>query len=111
MQAVETTTKTCPECKNHCPVDNLQCPKGMEHFGIETEKGKGPGRRDMDISKMEPDEAVLVLMRQCGHYLHHNVGHGGNVDPQALLSSLSMEEKKQLIALLSKCTSDWNSRQ
>lgn len=102
--------EVCPCCENHCPKEQLKCLKGMEHFGIKADgkNGPGPGGRGMqNLSEMKPEDAVIMLMRQCGHYLHHNVGHGGAVDTGKLLEVLSEEEKQQLIALLKKCVEDW----
>ena len=104
MKPEETLNNVCPNCENHCPPDQLRCPQGMEYFGM---TGKGRPAREQDPSKLPPDEAVLVLLRKCGHYLHHNVGHGDAVDSAALLSALSEEEKQTLVTLLTKCTKNW----
>lgn len=96
----------CPVCENHCPSDNLRCPRGGEHFGVKV-KGRPPVNVTPEaISAMPTEDAVILLLRKCGHYLHHNVGHGEDVNKQ-LLSSLSEDERKELIKLLQKCTQDW----
>lgn len=92
--------KICPVCDNHCPSDKLKCPRGMKHFGIKQE--------EKDISDMTPDEAVIVLMRKCGHYLHHNMGESSSLTEKELLSVLSDAEKNDLITLLNKCVKHWN---
>lgn len=51
---------------------------------------------------MNENDKVIILLRKCGHYLHHNVGHGENVDSAKLLETLSDEEKEVLISLLEK---------
>ncbi|MDD6077577.1 MAG: hypothetical protein SPI26_04505 [Oscillospiraceae bacterium] len=47
---------------------------------------------------------MILLMRKCGHYLHH---HGADASGEALLSALSEAEKNELIALLEKCMQNW----
>lgn len=100
----------CPQCGNQCPKDDLKCPRGMKYFGAKMEAG---GRAHSfarptyeDLSAMPIDDAVITLMRKCGHYLHHSVGNGKDMNKE-LLSSLSEEEKSVLIELLQKCTRDW----
>lgn len=91
--------KVCPECENHCPVDQLRCSNGRRHFGIQ--------REEKNISTLSADEALMQLLRKCGHYLHHNVGHGEKADTGALFGNLSEEEKKILVLLLQKGTQSW----
>lgn len=55
------------------------------------------------------DDALLMLMRRCGHHLHHNV-RGNSVDAKTLLAVLSEEEKQQLTALLKKCVDSWKQQ-
>lgn len=55
---------------------------------------------------MATDDAVIVLLRKSGHYLHHSAGNGKDVNKK-LLSALSEEEKNTLVELLQKCTQDW----
>lgn len=94
----------CPGCENHCPQDQLRCPKGLKHFGDSGRMAGGPSHGEADLSRLSPDEAVIQLMRKCGHYLHHSAGQ---VDSGALLSALSDDEKRQLVALLDKCAKNW----
>lgn len=101
----------CPQCGNHCPKNDLRCPRGMRYFDMEMEAG-GRGHSFArptyeDISAMPVDDAVITLMRKCGHYLHHSAGNGKDVN-RKLLSALSEEEKKALAALLQKCTQEWD---
>lgn len=112
MQSFENKEKVCPKCENHCPPDQLKCPGGMKYFGAdgsvngEHQRFGGPPH-NIDISSMPTDEAVIMLLRKCGHYLHHNAGHGGNIDAARLLSALSEDEKTELIMLLKKCSQGW----
>ncbi len=98
MKKIEETV--CPVCGNRCPAERLRCPRGMKYFGVKPV--------EKDISAMSADEAVIHLMRKCGHHLHHNVGHNGADDSGALLSVLSNDEKRTLIELLKKCVDSWN---
>ena len=52
-----------------------------------------------------PDEKLLVLLRKCGHFLHHSVGRDGDTAP--LLRALTPEEKLILETLLEKCLKSW----
>lgn len=94
---METTNKNCPECDNHCPVEDLKCKKGAEHFGVPL--------KEKDISMLPAEERIIVLLRKCGHHLHHNVGRGA--DTASLVNVLSEEEKSSLEALLQKCLKHW----
>lgn len=108
MKMEQNAEKTCPECHNHCPSDQLRCPKGMEYFGIEPKKGQPFfGNFGGDLSSMAAEDAVIMLMRKCGHYLHHNVGHREKTNNKELLSTLTEEEIKELAKLLEKCTQNW----
>lgn len=80
--------KFCPCCKNKCPVDALSCHRGREYFGQRGESGK---------EEREGDE-VVVLLRKCGHTLHHGHGHG-----TVVMDFLTEDERAQLIVLLKKC--------
>jgi hypothetical protein len=93
----------CPCCGRHCSVENLHCPRGKAHFGIETD---GEQSSHHHISgNMTNDEKVIALMRGCGHFLHHNMH--GNTDN--LLSALSENEKTELISILEKCLTSWEN--
>ncbi len=110
METNEEKDEVCPKCGNHCSPDELRCRRGMEYFGVKTEeKGerRPSGRPEPDISTLSTDDAVIMLLRKSGHYLHHNAGHGEGIN-QALLSALTEEEKKTLVELLKKCTRDWS---
>lgn len=106
---------TCPGCDNHCTKEQIKCPRGAEFFGIEFDESKVHGKHgehhgrhiEKDDSAMTPADKVLNLLRQCGHYLHHNVGHGQQKDASELLSGLSEDEQEMLIALLKKCLKQW----
>lgn len=91
--------KTCPQCENHCPADALKCGRGMNYFGVQ--------RRERDINSMSTEERLLVLLRGCGHHLHHNAEHDTNAD--ALVGMLTAEEKASLEAILQKCLQHWQN--
>ncbi|MDO4317554.1 MAG: hypothetical protein Q4C48_05015 [Lachnospiraceae bacterium] len=67
--------KICPGCENCCPSDNPQCPKGERYFSTNGE-GRVPFAASQGSASGSEDDAVILLMKRCGHYLHHNVGHG-----------------------------------
>lgn len=56
---------------------------------------------------MDTTQEVLVELRKCGHFLHHNFGKGNTPETAELLSALSEEEKVQLLGLLRKCNQNW----
>lgn len=87
----------CPCCKNHCPQDDLRCPRGREYFGIRNESDRHPEN---------PEEKTIVLLRKCGHFLHHNAGHDSN--PARLLQALTEDERTTLESLLEKCLNNWH---
>lgn len=99
--------KVCPCCGRHCSVDNLHCPRGRAHFGIEAEAGQEGHRHGHahDRADMTIDDKVISLMRGCGHYLHHHMNE--DISSEQMLSVLSNEEKKDLISLLKKCLHNW----
>jgi hypothetical protein len=82
-------------------VEDLHCPRGKAHFGIETNGAQEKQHHHFhDKENMTIDDEVISLLRRCGHYLHHNMNAGGG---EELLSALSEGEKKELIKLLNKC--------
>ena len=81
---------TCPHCEQHCPADNPRCPNGKEYFGTGS-----------------ADEKAVVLLRKCGHFLHHSIGRGG--DASHLMDALTETEKAELESLLEKCLNSWQS--
>lgn len=94
----------CPHCENQCPVDDLKCSNGREHFGVQEENRRKPGNQPA-----RQEDRTIVLLRKCGHFLHHNVGRDG--DTAALLTALSAEEKATLDTLLEKCLENWQGQQ
>lgn len=99
----------CPCCERHCPVTQLHCRRGMLHFGKITEEEI---RRmdEMDESAMPLDDLAIRCLRRSGHYLHHSAGLDGKMDNEQLMSALTEEEKRQLVALLKKCLNAWNKK-
>jgi len=90
--------QNCNQCENACPVDALRCGRGRRHFGLEgSEHGHGHGGPDLS--------GPLGLLRQCGHMLHH-----GGVDSGEALSSLTVEEQKELERLLGLLLADWKAK-
>ena len=111
----------CPCCDRHCPSDDLHCRRGKEHFQVE-DNGQHNHEEHHDHHEHHEhhdhhehhgahpehaEEKALVLLRQCGHYLHHSAAHGEG--SAALLSVLSAEEKASLEALLQKCLDAWKT--
>ncbi len=39
---------------------------------------------NMENKSAELEDSVVVLMRRCGHHLHHNVGKGGTDEHKKL---------------------------
>lgn len=62
---------------------------------------------NLDISSMNVDDAAVVSLRRCGHYLHHIVGKEQNKTNSELLAALTDNEKKRLTELLQKCLESW----
>lgn len=86
--------KNCPCCERHCDQSSLQCPRGEAHFGM--------SREDHPEGR---EENVIILLRKCGHFLHHNAGH--DADVSRLENVLTEEEKSVLKTLLKKCLNGW----
>lgn len=104
---MEDKTKECPCCENHCPPDELRCGRGRKYFGA-SEEARDAERRHRGEREEEPQTAedeALLLLRKCGHYLHHSAR---GVSARELLGVLSEEEKGQLIAALKKCLGAWS---
>ena len=97
--------KNCPWCPNHCDVDRLSCGRGREYFKSSSneEVSKSNHHFEKDESSMTEDEKVLLKLRKCGHYLHHSENP---ID----LNFLEEEEKQNLVAILSKCLENWESK-
>ncbi|MGN1346780.1 MAG: hypothetical protein ACI4V1_08335 [Eubacteriales bacterium] len=114
--------KNCPCCDKHCPVEELRCGRGRKHFGAEQQEASENGhgrdrRRDREHFGREDgrpgpegrtEERMLVLLRECGHFLHHNVGPKADVQP--LVDALTPEERAELEALLQKCLEAWRGQ-
>jgi hypothetical protein len=106
---MNTTENNCPCCHNHCPKEQLKCPRGENYFSGSGQSEERHGRhrkfsRDVDISTLSTEEAIAALMGKCGHFLGHNKAvysraEGGNI----LTANLSADEKEQLKNLISKC--------
>jgi len=93
----------CPCCGRHCSVESLHCNRGRAHFGIDGVKDRH--RENIENS----DERLIVLLRRCGHFLHHNIGREGDTAP--LLSALTDDERATLESLLEKCLNSWQDLQ
>lgn len=57
---------------------------------------------------MTVDEKIVVLLRRCGHHLHHNVKSDSAVND--LVSFLSESEKEEFIHLLENCLHHWTEK-
>lgn len=56
---------------------------------------------------MSTDDAAIVTLRRCGHFLHHSAGKESGKTNSELLAALNEEEKKTLAVLLEKCLNSW----
>lgn len=61
--------------------------------------------RPLDEADMTASETTMILLRRCGHFLHHNVGAGA--DSSKMFEMLTEEEQAQLNAALKKCLAGW----
>lgn len=91
----------CPKCENHCSADKLKCPEGRKYFGI-----KSPAKKPEELTV---EDQILILLRRCGHYLHHYAG--SDVNSAGLLAGLEKNEKAALAVLLQKCQESWRQEQ
>ncbi len=84
----------CNQCPNHCSADSLKCGRGRAYFGDNSQTShEVHNHHGFDSA----DNSVVGLLRQCGHYLHHNDGSSDQ-----LTSCLSKEELATLESLLQK---------
>lgn len=93
----------CPCCGRHCSADNLNCSRGMNYYGKETEHSGHKGRQEGKIK----DETVMLMLK-CGHLLHHGLRE--RAESEDILHFLSSEEKAELTALLKKCADSWDKQ-
>lgn len=63
--------------------------------------------QNTDISTMNTDDAAVVSLRRCGHFLHHSASGEQKKTNQELLAALTEDEKKRLTELLQKCLKSW----
>lgn len=67
------------------------------------------GMKNMDISAMSAEDAAVVSLRRCGHFLHHSASGEQAKTNAELLAVLSEEEKAKLTELLQKCLKHWET--
>lgn len=97
--------QNCNQCENNCPVDALKCGRGRRLFGVEASEGRNfSGSRGTHGPRFEKTDNPVLLLRQCGHMLHH-----GAIGGDDLLSALNEDEKKELTRLLTALVNDWQS--
>ena len=92
------------------------CGRGGHGHGREGKHGRGehghsegrPQMRPIDEENMTLSEVTMTLLRQCGHFLHHNVESGA--DCSEMFAMLKEEEQIQLNAALKKCLAGWQQR-
>lgn len=92
------------------------CGRGGHGHGREGKHGRGehghsegkPQMRPIDEENMTLSEVTMTLLRQCGHFLHHNVESGA--DCSEMFAMLKEEEQMQLNAALKKCLAGWQQR-
>lgn len=61
----------------------------------------------MDKSQQTIDDTLMVSLRKCGHYLHHNVTKDNMQSHAEIFQVLTLEEKENLTVLLQKCLNSW----
>lgn len=93
--AKNSQAQTCPQCDNHCPVDDLRCGRGRKYFNV-TEDGH---------THSHPKGGLPGLLHQCGRFVRHTDMH-----EDELFQALTDEEKATLQALLDKLSADWQTR-
>lgn len=112
------TPTNCPLCPNHCPVEELHCGRGRAYFAnlngeaadqpMNTERHEH-GERHHEHEHghhhhphMEIDEnsSLEMLLRACGHRLHHGMPGGPHGSQEHLLQMLKerggMSEQREL---------------
>lgn len=87
--------QNCIMCHNHCPVDALNCDRGMEYFASIGITGKKKVRKTIDEM-----DTIEELLKSAGHKLHHGQG-------TISYETLDEQEKEQLKALLKKLLRSW----
>lgn len=65
--------------------------------------------QNMDISSMNTEDAAVVSLRRCGHFLHHSAGKDQAKTNAELMTVLTEDEKKTLTELLQKCLKHWET--
>ena len=65
--------------------------------------------QNLDISTMNTDDAAVISLRRCGHFLHHSAGADKGKTNAELMAALTEEEKKTLAGLLQKCLRSWET--
>lgn len=65
--------------------------------------------QNIDISTMNLDDAAVISLRKCGHFLHHSAGKDQAKTNKDLLTALTDDEKKILTDLLQKCLNSWET--
>lgn len=65
--------------------------------------------QNKDISAMNTDDAAVISLRKCGHYLHHSASKDQAKTNAELVAALTDDEKKTLIDLLQKCLKSWQA--
>lgn len=63
--------------------------------------------KNIDSLSMNADDAVIVTLRRCGHFLHHSAGKDSGKTNAELLAALNEDEKRVLADLLGKCLKSW----
>lgn len=63
--------------------------------------------QNMDISAMGAEDAAVLSLRKCGHFLHHSAGADKGRTNAELMAALTEEEKRTLAELLQKCLRSW----
>lgn len=65
--------------------------------------------QNLDISSMDIDDAAVIALRKCGHFLHHSAGKDQAKTNEELMAALTDNEKKVLAEILQKCLQSWQA--
>lgn len=102
MDNLNENQEYCPQCLNHCHKSELRCGKGRAYFGqLQTNSKEHNGHNFS--SNISEEQSIIFLLRQCGHFLHHNAN---SIDNDKLCQVLSADEQRTLEDLLKKLLSD-----
>lgn len=98
----EKRVQRCPQCGNHCPVDDLQCKKGRRFFGLNDQKSDAAKH---DKKHRRAGNGLSKQLRRCGRFVKH-----AELEEDELFQALTDVEKTTLQVILDKLSADWQAR-